>query len=79
MSCHAPIAPGWMKRGTLWRGRHGGRSSLGAGEPVNEFDRRPFEHPVLSLMDVDRLIWALASWNTVGRVLLNKGFTPAAP
>jgi hypothetical protein len=24
---------------------------LGASEPVNEFDRRPFEHPLLSSMD----------------------------
>ena len=30
---------------TRWR--HGGRCVLGAGEPVREFDRRPFEHPLL--------------------------------
>src|SRR5262249_25011027 len=36
-------APGCMKQGKLCCGRRGGRRRLGASEPVNEFDRRPFE------------------------------------
>ncbi len=44
MSCHGRCAPEWMKRAKLWCGRHGGRRRLGVSEPVNEFDRRPFEH-----------------------------------
>jgi hypothetical protein len=44
MSCHGRCAPEWMKRAKLWRGRHGGRRRLGVSEPVNEFDRKPFEH-----------------------------------
>jgi hypothetical protein len=32
----------------LWRGRQRGWPRLGACEPVSEFDRRPFEHPLLS-------------------------------
>jgi hypothetical protein len=79
MSCHARFAPGWMKRGRLRRGRHGGWSRLGVGEPVNEFDPRPFEHPILSSREGGCLSLALAPWNTVGRVLPNEGFTPTAP
>ncbi len=44
MSCHGRCAPGCMKQGKLCCGRRGGRRRLGASEPVNEFDRRPFEH-----------------------------------
>jgi len=42
--CHGRCAPGCMKQGKLCCGRRGGRRRLGASEPVNEFDRRPFEH-----------------------------------
>src|SRR5215831_18559357 len=44
MSYHGRCAPGCMKQGKLCCGRRGGRRRLGASEPVNEFDRRPFEH-----------------------------------
>ena len=43
--------------------------SLGASEPVNEFDRRPFEHPSLSSTDDGSPEWVNASfWNTLRRV-----------
>jgi hypothetical protein len=45
MSCHGRCAPGLMKRAKVGRVRHGGRRRLGVSEPVNEFDRKPFEHP----------------------------------
>jgi hypothetical protein len=41
---------------------------LGASEPVNEFDRRSFEHPLLSSMDSGCPGWERRSWNTVGRI-----------
>jgi hypothetical protein len=44
MSCHGRCASEWVKQAKLWRGRHGGRRRLGVSEPVNEFDRKPFEH-----------------------------------
>src|SRR4051812_16292002 len=51
LSSHSRGAPGWMKR-LLWCGRQGDRQGdwfcLGVSEPVAEFDRRPFEHPLLS-------------------------------
>jgi hypothetical protein len=49
--------PDGMKRSKVWRGRHGGWSRLGVSEPVNEFDRRPFEHPLLLWMDADLPRW----------------------
>jgi len=45
-SFHARGAPGWTKRAKI--GRAVGIEvgiSLGAVEPVEKFDRRPFEHP----------------------------------
>ena len=42
--CHGRCAPELMKRTKVGRGRHGGRRRLGVSEPVNEFDRKPFEH-----------------------------------
>src|SRR3954453_15572692 len=47
LSSHSRGAPGWMKR-LLWCGRQGDWFCLGVSEPVTEFDRRPFEHPLLS-------------------------------
>src|SRR3954464_9993781 len=47
LSSHSRGAPGWMKR-LLWCGRQGDWFCLGVSEPVAEFDRRPFEHPLLS-------------------------------
>ena len=47
LSSHSRGAPGWMKR-LWWCGRQGDWFCLGVSEPVTEFDRRPFEHPLLS-------------------------------
>ena len=38
------LRTGMHETGKLCCGRRGGRRRLGASEPVNEFDRRPFEH-----------------------------------
>src|SRR3954466_4006597 len=47
LSSHSRGAPSWMKR-LWWCGRQGDWFCLGVSEPVTEFDRRPFEHPLLS-------------------------------
>ena len=47
LSSHSRGAPGWMKR-LWWCGRQRDWFCLGVSEPVTEFDRRPFEHPLLS-------------------------------
>lgn len=53
MSCHARARTRMNETGVMSRvrRRYGGRLPHGAGEPVNEFDWRPFEHPSLSAME----------------------------
>jgi hypothetical protein len=46
---HSGRAGVWATRHQRASGR--GHLVLGASEPVSEFDRRPFEHPLLSSMD----------------------------
>ena len=52
----APLAPcSFECVGRRRRGRHRDRLCVVASEPVSEFDRRPFEHPLLSSMDASCL------------------------
>src|SRR5262249_559824 len=52
-----PASATWRTEcvGRRRRGRHRDRLCVVASEPVSEFDRRPFEHPLLSSMDASCL------------------------